>query len=339
MPARTAGGARSASSDIHGRRSSSSSHGKPALRSSRIRRRGRSSALWSFNAAGHSSSKRARPGEVVESSFVPLRETLRTSGATRSRFAAIVRASARARPPLTVKREAAVARFARHGDLNRLPPGRIATDRRSASRSRALFKRDRRLEITVERRVRFQRLIHRPPRGDSSIFEEFDDLDGGQQSLAFRHASEDFLGFGRGLQQGLYATAPIEPALAGADQQRAHAKRGLGLGAFVGGPDPIDPRRGEGQQAAPKRSTKRAEQTARPVRQGRRRPRRAAGRSDRARSCSIRSDPDRDPSDAVPSVGRREPDRDAPPCRRKCRRCSVRQGLGSAQRRGVRRRR
>src|SRR5262249_53266863 len=50
-----------------------------------------------------SSSKRALPGDVVESSFAPLRETLRTSGATRSRFAETVRASARARPPLTVK--------------------------------------------------------------------------------------------------------------------------------------------------------------------------------------------------------------------------------------------
>ena len=110
-----------------------------------------------------------------------------------------------------------------------------------------------------QNRVRFQHLIRRPPRGDGSVFEKFDDLDGGQQSFGSRHAGEDFLRFDGGLQQRLHAAAPIQAALAGADQQRAHTKRVLGFDAFVGRRDPVDPRRAEGEKTAPQRSTKRAD--------------------------------------------------------------------------------
>jgi hypothetical protein len=118
------------------------------------------------------------------------------------------------------------------------------------------------LETTRQSRVRFQHLIRRPPRGDGSVFEKFDDLDGGQQSFGSRHPGADFLRFGGGLQQRLPAAAPIQGALAGADQHRAHAKRGLGFDAFVGRSDPADPRRAEGEKTAPQRSTKRAESAA-----------------------------------------------------------------------------
>ena len=80
-----------------------------------------------------------------------------------------------------------------------------------------------------------------------------------QQSFGFRHAGESFLRFSSGLQQGLHAAAPIQPALARADQHRAHAKRGLGFDAFLGKRDPVDPRRAEGEKTAPQRSTKRAD--------------------------------------------------------------------------------
>ena len=98
---------------------------------------------------------------------------------------------------------------------------------------------------------RLQRQHPRPPRGDGPIFEEFDDLDGGQQSPPFDTRARISCASCGSLKQRLYAAAPIQPALAGADQEGAHAKRGLGFDAFVSGRDPIDPRRSEGQKAAP----------------------------------------------------------------------------------------
>ncbi len=121
MPARTAGGFELRRIANHGRLSSSNSQGKLALRSSRMRRRGRSSVLWSFNVSGQSSSKRVRPGDSTNCRFNGFRRSANERcdeieiGGDCAGLGASEAAADR-------EGQAALVRFARHGDLDRLPP-------------------------------------------------------------------------------------------------------------------------------------------------------------------------------------------------------------------------